>query len=325
MPMPDNIPDEIPVAQEGPASNVNVQTGPPSLQNRLAQQQQGQQEGGGPSFLGSNPPFTRGPLGGGLGPGETVEGVPGPQGQPPPPGSQAFVDQPGTLGDVVGPQQTTILSQPFYTAGDEYALFQGLSPTEIKALQNQLIAAGMIDEAAVRPGIWGPETAKAMRNVLGYANNARMDYTDALDILATNPSPAASITPPTPQKQLLPDYDSVVNKVRSLFEQELGRAPTQAEQKILAQEFMSDAEGAIEQQHARAVEAQRRQEGLGARGELADDGELEEAIDPTANLETNFRNRFGEEMSALEELATERQFQPLAQENFSAIRRIVGA
>lgn len=103
----------------------------------------------------------------------------------------------GAVGSLGAPMRTTTygtipLSAGTVKPGDQYASGDQWSvplsdPESIPGLQQQLIAAGLLNPKSVRLGTWDVTSANAYSTVLGFANAYGLNATQALQVLVSNP------------------------------------------------------------------------------------------------------------------------------------------
>jgi len=150
---------------------------------------------------------------------------------------------PGTV--QMRPDINPVIVGPSYEDGTEYAITR-LSVEEIARLQGRLAQAGLIGpETRFRIGVADTTTIGAYKRALETANRYGMNVTEAIDMLATTPSamgnqvgeddtfsadggPSRSRNV-TIQDPTFTDPATAQATARSVFENELGRAPTDAE------------------------------------------------------------------------------------------------
>ena len=214
-----------------------------------------------------------------------------------------------------GGEVTTIGAYPenFYVNGDQN-VFEAFTPEEIRIIQADLINAGLLGSKVnrpFRPGVWGKSDRDAMYELMSLANQngagkAQQGWQTTLQLYLDNPIQ----TPTQVQRYLPPDYTSISNSVNNLFEQELGRKPKPYELKLLADNYMSNAKKAYEQEIALTTPV----EEVAIPEELEDYGNhtqpvVEEgvaAIDPTARMLNVFNDITAKEQ---ERLGTNRDIQ----------------
>lgn len=73
-----------------------------------------------------------------------------------------------------------------YNEGDQWKP-QNLPPSDVYALQQQLVQAGILSQTNMRPGVWDTSSSDAYKTVLGFANATGMGASDALRVLVSNP------------------------------------------------------------------------------------------------------------------------------------------
>ena len=214
-----------------------------------------------------------------------------------------------------GGEVTTIGAYPenFYVNGDQN-VFEAFTPEEIREIQANLINAGLLGTKVgrpFRPGVWGQYDKEAMYILMTQANEngegkAEKGWQTLLQVYLDNPIQ----TPTQVQRYLPPDYTSISNSVNNLFEKELGRKPKPYELKLLADNYMSNAKKAYEQEIALTTPV----EEVAIPEELEDYGNhtqpvIEEgvtAIDPTARMLNVFNDITAKEQ---ERLGTNRDIQ----------------
>lgn len=66
--------------------------------------------------------------------------------------------------------------RPQYDPYDNWALFAGLSPENIRAVQSQLVEVGALERGEIADGYWGPVEAAAMQTWMTAANGLGVDW-----------------------------------------------------------------------------------------------------------------------------------------------------
>jgi hypothetical protein len=123
----------------------------------------------------------------------------------------------------------------FYTQGEQYSNFAGLSP-EVKAtIQTDLVNAGLLERGSFLIGEWDDASADAMKVVLGRANQiGDPDWVASMKWYVDNQLPEI---PTTEDIFLPPDYTGTANLIDSMFAQSLGREPKEYEKQNLLDQY----------------------------------------------------------------------------------------
>lgn len=165
------------------------------------------------------------------------------------------VPQAGTFGQ---PGSFSRVTNPTYLEGDEWAEFQGLAPETTWQIQQKMVDAGLLTGEFHR-GLWDRESAEAMSVAMAQANAMGVDYTTALDQLASAPQPAGGqrtarnvYLAPTYEE---PTAEQLAHQVRGFVRERLGREPDDADMRTLT--AVLDREH--RQEFDRQVDAQRSQ------------------------------------------------------------------
>lgn len=161
---------------------------------------------------------------------------------------------------------------PRYRAGDEWqdpyktVGFATVGVELIADMQAKMVQAGVLDFSEIEPGVYGPNTAKAMQYLMARANTTTKyavtgrratipgesgqvpaTWEDMLDFLVANPVDLArgggrggGGAVFTPDTYTAPDYASVSQTVKSLFRETLRREPREWEMALLADQIAKD-------------------------------------------------------------------------------------
>lgn len=127
------------------------------------------------------------------------------------------------------------------------------NPTEIPALQQKLIQAGLLDPttAGYTPGLWGSSEASAFMHVLELANVNRVDWHTALDYIVQHPNAASTAAKQVTVTSPLDAQSAFM----SAMESALGRKPNTKESNAFTQAWseyerstlQADAEAKLQQ------------------------------------------------------------------------------
>lgn len=123
----------------------------------------------------------------------------------------------------------------FYTQGEQYSNFAGLSPEVRATIQTDLVNAGLLERGSFLIGEWDDASADAMKVVLGRANQiGNPDWVSSMKWYVDNQLPEI----PTAEDIFLPpDYTGTANLIDSMFAQSLGREPKEYEKQNLLDEY----------------------------------------------------------------------------------------
>ena len=142
----------------------------------------------------------------------------------------------------------------FYTQGEQYSNFAGLSP-EVKAtIQTDLVNAGLLERGSFLIGEWDDASADAMKVVLGRANKiGNPDWVASMKWYVDNQLPEI---PTTEDIFLPPDYTGTANLIDSMFAQSLGREPKEYEKQNLLDQYSAivQKQAANQQRVAQLIE-----------------------------------------------------------------------
>lgn len=236
-----------------------------------------------------------------------------------PPGFQAERETVGLPGDIgVGPGGTrqTVGVPPRYAAGDEFE-FQYASPGEIRRMQKELEAAGLL-ESGYTPGFWDQASADALQAAMGYANRGGSSYQQVISQLKEAPRQFERGPEFVARDIPNPDPAALEQRVKAEFRGRLGREPSNAE--------LAEFGGYLSSQYGAAEAAQLSGERAAfaeanfteIASELGNPNLSEEraaeirslldaaggsagtAVDPAARLQQLFDERFGPEVEFIE-------------------------
>jgi hypothetical protein len=141
----------------------------------------------------------------------------------------------------------------FYTEDNLIGLFAGLPPEEIAGIQADLMNAGLLNlKDGFVPGDWDEKTQLAFTPVLSRANRRGVTAAEKEDGSAWRLSLEDYVANPVPdipeeQVYLPPDYATIAQKVKYLFESDLNRKPKPSELKLLSNTMYKESEAAYEQ------------------------------------------------------------------------------
>lgn len=115
------------------------------------------------------------------------------------PSSHQQLGRPGTtdipyarIGNTPAALNTIKGKQALYSDSDVYEM-AGQPYAKVKAVQDQMVAAGLLDPHSFTPGVWDVDSAKAFTSVLAVANGYGAVWKDTLDALVSQaPDPAAT-------------------------------------------------------------------------------------------------------------------------------------
>lgn len=212
---------------------------------------------------------------------------------------------------------------PQYFEGDEYQMFVGMSPEQIAAIQTELLRAGIVDAEDFRPGVWDPDTADAMKDVLEHANFSGLSWDEALVELAANPRAEEDGGGAGGRRgrrgYMAPDYATLAQAAKSAIRQNLGREPEDWEVKLLADELGGGFQQQLSmQQQVDQYEQQPAGEGEGPGQTFTD-------VDPKARFAERFEELYRPELEAEqreEDASTNTQ---LLMRSITGMDRTVGA
>ena len=123
----------------------------------------------------------------------------------------------------------------FYTQGEQYSNFAGLSPEVRATIQTDLVNAGLLERGSFLIGEWDDASADAMKVVLGRANKiGDPDWVASMKWYVDNQLPEI---PTTEDIFLPPDYTGTANLIDSMFAQSLGREPKEYEKQNLLDQY----------------------------------------------------------------------------------------
>lgn len=214
-----------------------------------------------------------------------------------------------------------------YTAESPYRLLQGLAtdPAEYARLQDVLLSAGLLTPEQKftrgRMTINDP-TIGALQDVMEFANNSGTDINGALrsiqksiaDGLTTPEEIAGQVGGQAERGRfyVLPDYATLRSRVRGMFEDSLGRAPTQAEMRLFTDEMMADYKTNAQAEQAAFSE-------VGAGRDV-----FFNEVDPVVRFEESFRERLAGQIESVEDQKGARQGAARAAGAVEDINREVG-
>jgi hypothetical protein len=215
---------------------------------------------------------------------------------------QSYLQQPLPGRPAYGPYIPRAVNR--YFEYDQWR-FASRSPEYIVALQNQMVAAGLVDARDIIPGLWTDPDADAMKVLMIEATAARTTWENALGARIASGAGAAQargagrtfVTP----TYMAPDYATLSQAVKGTFAQLVGREPKDYELSLLADQLAADSRAEYEA----VVAGQRAEFRAGAGGDdLVGDrivgGATVQAVDPMARLQEAIQNRFGAEIAAEE-------------------------
>lgn len=211
---------------------------------------------------------------------------------------------------------------PKYRQGNEwndpdFGNFARLQRETIIEIQEQMAWAGLFGQniGDLHVGRWDPLTANAMADLMGYANNAGFrDWREALNHLGSTTTPntanlmggdgagggggggAGGAPQFTPEPYLAPDYDTLVQSVKSTMRDQLRRDPRDFEIQMLADAMREDHRAAYQAEMA-AARAQF-EAGIGARS--PDNYPELTQVDLESSFQERFEDLFGGEIDRLE-------------------------
>lgn len=184
-----------------------------------------------------------------------------------PEGYQAIGQRPGgvtqNLIDFQQRQATRTTATPArYFEGDELNP-SGMNGQIIIRLQQQLIAAGLLEEDEVWMGTWDPASQQAYKTVLGLANAAGKTADEMVVQLAASlpqsikdqRAKREELHSFHPDPYLKPDKATLRQKVQDLFRSEVGRDPRPGELTQYVAQLEADDRASYEVQTAMAREA----------------------------------------------------------------------
>lgn len=142
----------------------------------------------------------------------------------------------------------------FYTKEDLVNLFADLPAEEIAGIQADLINSGLLSlDKGFVPGDWDDKTQVAFEPVLSRANRRGVTSIEKETGSAWSMSLADYVAHPVPDLPkedsvyLPPDYATIAQKVKYLFESDLNRKANPSELKLLSNTMYKDSEKAYEQ------------------------------------------------------------------------------
>ena len=182
--------------------------------------------------------------------------------------------------------------QTIYFEGDE-RVPASFAVEDIAALQKGLAAAGLLS-GKFRLGLWDKPSRSAFTELLGFANQQGMEWSQALNVYSSSEQMGGDDTEPTyTREQFLPrDPAEWRNAAQTMANSLLGRELTAEEANRLAETMR----GFEQQQHDIMQDAQAAQFDAQSQGMAEVPAEPVEQVDPAARLQEEFTEEFRPEM-----------------------------
>ena len=200
----------------------------------------------------------------------------------------------------------------YYRSGDEWRIFVALSPERRAQVKQQLVDAGLLNEASLEGGrratVWDAEAADAMRVVLTMANGNSMQWWTALRSVADGAeerrkAARESLTQPfVAQPYVAPDWATLAQAARETASRELGRDLKDWEVAMLGDELSAYSR----QQYGAEVAAARAYHDAGNRAiveETDQSAGTVQGVSAADRFAERFRELYGPEMNRLDRIA----------------------
>lgn len=206
---------------------------------------------------------------------------------------------------------------PQYIVGDEWTHFATKDPSYITMIQNALVEGNWLRDTDVIDGVWTPDAARAMSNVMLAANvtGGSMSWTDILKASVEGAASAEArfgspgrvvarprLVLPTFKE---PDYAQLQVEVRDRVRSRLGRDPLDYEMALLAEELNHNYRAEYDAQVA-ALKQEFHAGNRVLQGGIASGGTVQD-VNPLARLMQTIEERYGAEIEMNEDRLEERQ------------------
>lgn len=199
-----------------------------------------------------------------------------------------------------------------YFEGDELNP-AGWSEERRAALQEEMVAAGLMDPDDFYVGMWDTNSISAYKTILGYSNLWGTDPEETLSRLQASLPEALrdGRTSSAAQQRVArvyvkPDYATIAQEVKQTFEQRLGRRPRDQELNELASALSGFYRAQLDAQVAADEAADAADERAAETGE-APGNVTQQGVDPIARFQQLFDQRYQPEEDRLEGIGDTRQ------------------